>query len=309
MRDVGSAALAALASAMLVLASGPARAAEEPPAEPVLKLASPGRPPLKALRYRVQPGQRGAVTLSMTTAIAMSVGGQELPAAPAPETRCRFDYHVTGITPAGDIRYEFEIGGFEAVARPDVPAAVLEATRGALAAVKGLRGHIVVTTRGITREADIEMPSDAPPPLRAMADSLRQSARQFSAPLPEEAVGAGARWDTTYRMTMNGVTLEQTGRQELTEIDGDRGRLTIAITQTAPPQPIQDPSLPPGTRVNLVSMSSTGTAESVFELTRLTPVSANVKLKMRMKSRIEMPEQKPQDMDARADMSMSISSR
>lgn len=309
MRDTRSATFAALASAVIVFAPGPARGSEGPAAEPALKLLSPGRPPLKALRYRVQPGHRGTLTMSMTTAMAMSLGGQELPAAPTPETRCRLDYHVTDVTPAGDIRYEFEIGGFEAVAQPSIPAAVLEATRSALAPMKGLRGHVVVTTRGITREADIQIPSDAPPQLRAMGESLRQSVRQFSAPLPEEPVGPGARWDTSYRMSMNGMTLEQTGHHELTALEGDRGRLAIAITQTAPPQALQNPGMPPGARVDLVTLSSTGTGESSFDLTRLAPVSATVKLKMQMKTRIQVPEQKPQDMDAKLDMSMSITGR
>jgi hypothetical protein len=300
--------LAAIAS--VILAGGaPAAAADPPPSEPEVKVTSPGRPPLRPLRYRVQAGQRGSVTVGMKMTMAMSAGGHAQPATPTPELRYTLNYRVTGFTPEGDIRYEFDFADFEAVAAPGIPAAAVEAARTGLSGLQGLRGRAVVSTRGITREADIEVPASAPPQVRAMTESMRQSIRQFSAPLPEEPVGPGARWDTTHRLSMNGITFLQTGRHELTSLDGERGKLAIALTQTAPPQRMENPSLPPGARVDLVSVESSGDGANEFDLTRLVPTSARMKLAMKMKTRIKIGEMDPQDMDTTVDMSMTLAGR
>ena len=82
-----------------------------------------------------------------------------------------------------------------------------------------------------------------------------------------------------------------------------------ASPQTAAPQPIRNPALPPDTHIDLVSMSSAGQAETAFDLTRLVPSSANVKLKVQLKMRIRLPKQAPQDADTTTEMSMSLTGR
>jgi len=305
MRQAQAVALALLAA----LAPAAARAAEQPASEPVLRLLAPGRAPLKALRYRARPGQKAHVSMSISMAMTMSIGGQVLPTPPTPEMRCGLDMQVTDVTPQGDIHYAFQFGEFEVVAQPSVPPAVVEATRNAVAGVRGLRGRAVASSRGITREAEIKVPPDAPPQVRQMVDSLQQSMRQFSAPLPEEPVGAGARWDTTYHLTQNGITIDQTAHNELTSIDGDRGQLAVTLTQSAPPQRMATPNLPAGARADLVSLASSGEGTSTLDFTRLVPTSARVKLKMKMATRMQVGQEKPQEFDMTMDMSMSMTGR
>jgi hypothetical protein len=258
--------------AVAALMAGGAEADDLSGPDPEIKVIAPGRPPLKALRYHAQAGSRGTFVTSMSMRMAMTVGGQALPSAPMPEMRFTAAYEVTAVTPAGDMRYQFEFVEFDAVGDSSVPPAVLEGTRRALASLKGLRGHAVVTPRGITREAGFEVPEGAPPQVAATLDGMRQALRQFSAPLPEEPVGAGARWDTSTRITQAGMTMQQVGHNEL-------------------------------------SLSSTGEGEMGFDLAQLAPVSARMKMAMAMKMRVKMAAQRAEEFDTRVDMTMSVTAR
>jgi hypothetical protein len=305
MRQAMAVALAVLG----VLGATASARAEDLPGEPVLRLISPGRPPLKALRYRAKVGQKSKASMTMTMAMAMTMGGQALPMPPIPEMRCEFGVTVTEVTPEGDIHYDFEFGAFEVVGQPEVPAAVLEATRSSMAALRGMRGQAVVTSRGITREAQIQVPPQASAQLKQTIESLRQSLRQMSSPMPAEPVGAGARWDTMYKITQSGMTIDQTAHVELTSIEKDRAQLAIALTQTAPPQTMAAPGTPPTTRTDLVSLSSAGEGVTDLDLGLLVPTSGRLKLKTKMAMRVQSGEEKAQDFAMTMDMSMTMTGR
>lgn len=304
-RGLGSAAVLAVTA----LLAGGAEGGDLPGSDPEVTLVSPGRPPLKTLRYHAKVGSRGTFVTSMTMRMAMTMGGQALPSAPLPEARFTATYEITDVTAQGDMRYQFEFVNFEAVADPSVPAPVLERTRHALGLMKGLRGHALVTARGINREAEFELPQGAPAEAAATLDGMRQALRQFSAPLPAEPVGAGARWDTRTRVTQAGMTLDQVGHNELTSLDGDRGRVAITLTQSAAAQQLTGPNVPPGARMDLVSLSTTGDGETAFDLTRLAPSSARMTIAMAMKMSVKMGDQPATDLDTKMDMTMSLASR
>jgi hypothetical protein len=292
-----------------LLAGARAESQELSGADPEVTLVSPGRPPLKALRYHAKVGARGTFVTSMTMRMAMTAGGKAMPAASNPEMRFTASYEVTAVTPEGDMRYRFEFVTFEAVPDPSVPPAVVEATNRALASLKGLRGRARVSPRGITSEAEFDIPEAAPAPVKSMLDGMRQALRQFSAPLPEQPVGPGARWDIKTRITQAGMTVEQVGHNELTSLEGDRGRLAITLAQTAGAQQVAAPGMPPGSRIDLVSLSSTGGGEMVFDLSQLAPASAQMKMAMAMKMRVKVADQPAEDFETKADMTMSLTGR
>ena len=293
-----------------LLAVGAVRADDaSPPPDPRLRLIDAGRAPLKALRYRARPGQMAHLSMSIKMGMALKVGGQALPPTTMPEIRCGFDLKVVDVSPAGDIRYDFEYGAFEVASDPGTPPAALESMRTLFAGLKGLRGHGVTTSRGFMREGTIQVPADAQPQLKEIIDSMQQSLRQLAAPLPEEPVGAGARWETTYLLVQKGIRIDQVANNEVKALDGDRMDLVVSITQSAPVQRMDAPGLPPNARMDLVSLASTGGGTSTLDLGRLVPSAASVKLKMQMKTRMQTGEEKPQDIDMTMDMDMSVSGR
>jgi hypothetical protein len=226
-----------------------------------------------------------------------------------PEMRVGFDMKVTEVTPAGDIKFDFDYGAFEVMPDPATAPATVDAMRKVLAGVKGLHGHGVTTSRGFTQEGRIDVPPGADPQLKDIIDSMQQSMKQFSSPLPEEPVGAGARWETTYQLTQKGIRIDQVAKIEVRSIEGERLRLAVSLTQSAPAQRMQIPDLPASARMDLVSLASTGEGASVLDLGRLVPSSAEVKLTMLMKTRMQMGQEKAQDIDMTMDMAMAVTSR
>lgn len=297
----------AVLGVVCALAAGPAPAAEPAGGDgPHVKLLSPGEPPLRPLRYQVANGRRGRVTMTVGTTMAMTMDGQALPAPPAIEVKSWFDYRVTSASPGGDIRAEYEFGPMEVVEKPGLAPEIVQAMRAALAGMTGTKGFSVIDSRGIVRDADITVPAGAAPQLRQMIDGMRQSLRQLSSPFPEEAVGRGARWDTSYRITQNGLSIDQVAHVELAALDGDKGRMNITLTQSAPAQTMSPPGLPPGVKMKLVSLASSGSGENRFDVTAPVSTSAQVTMKMNMANRIESPDGKAQEMKMSMEMSMTM---
>jgi hypothetical protein len=289
--------------------AAPSAAAPSAAAEPRVRLLEPGRAPLKALRYRAKAGQTVHMSMSMKMGMAMKLGGQALPSTPVPEMRCGIDLKVTEVTPKGDMKYEFEYSSFEVVADPAAPPAVVNAMRDAVGTVKGLRGHGVTNSRGFTQEARIDVPPGANPQIKQIIESLQQSMKQFSAPLPEEPVGAGARWETTYVLEQRGIRIDQVAKMEVKSIEGERLNFAFTLSQSAPPQRITSPDLPATARMDLVSLASKGEGTSVVDLGGLIAAAASLKMQMAMAMRMQMGEQKPQDIESSMDMTMNLTSR
>jgi hypothetical protein len=244
--------------------------------------------------------------MTVGTIVSMTMDGQALPAPPAIEIKSWFDYRVTSAGPGADIRAEYEFGPMEVVEKPGLAPEIVQAMRTALAGMAGTKGFSVIDSRGVVRDADITMPANANPQLRQMLDGMRQSLRQLSSPFPEEAVGRGARWDTTFRITQNGLTLDQVVHVELAALDGNRGRMNLTLTQTAPAQTMSPPGLPAGVTMRLVSLASSGSGENHFDVTAPVPTSATMAMKMNMANRIESPGGKAQEMKMSMDMSMTM---
>ena len=56
-------------------------------------------------------------------------------------------------------------------------------------------GNLTYQFKVAAREADLKAPPGGSAQMQQSLENLRQSMRQMSAPLPEEPVGKGARWE------------------------------------------------------------------------------------------------------------------
>lgn len=241
----------------------------------------------------------------MKMSMEMSMGTSSMPAQKIPETRMTMNMKVTNVAPNGDIRYEFTMLKPEVVATPDTPAAVVQAMKDAFQGLESVKGHAVVTNRGFTVEADIKMPPGANPQIQQFVDNLKPSLRQIGSPLPEEPVGQGARWETAMRLEQGGMTLDQVATSHLVSLVGNRTKVAIGLTQTAKPQKMTPPGLPPGATVELQSHDAKGKGEMDLDLTQLIPTLATVDLTSNTRMKISAQGQ-IQEMGMKMDMSMEM---
>jgi hypothetical protein len=138
-----------------------------------------------------------------------------------------------------------------------------------------MSGYSVITSRGFTKDADFKIGANADPQLVQLLDSMRQSLRQLSAPLPAEAVGKDARWQTTMKIQVNGMTMTQVATSHLVELSDDAAKVEVELKQSAGRQKIQRN----GMSVDLISLASTGSGDLTLDRTRVVPSPATVSLK------------------------------
>lgn len=253
-----------------------------PETRPVVTLLDPGAEPRLALRYRLTPGAEE--TLVMRTEMSMDTRADGMPMSAVEYPPVAMTLRLR-ILPGGEerheharaqARYEFALETVDVEDTPDVPPETMVAMRRHFQEITGMTGSADVDARGFNWNARMEHPRaqgpGATPAIRQMMDSAAQGMDRMSAPLPEEPVGRGARWELRQTIEQNGVTLEQRTLFELVELDGQRGTLATQVTQRAGRQPMTVAGMPAGT-AELLSLASTGSGRLQFDLDRLVPRS------------------------------------
>lgn len=290
----------ALAVVFGLFLGGTAVADAVPANAPTVKLRDPGVAPRKALRFTAKKGMKRTLTMTMTMAMAMSMGANAMPPTNIPPIRMTVDMKVADVMASGDIKYTFELRRPRIVADKSTPKAMVDAMDEAVKSMTGLTGYAVVTSRGFTKEADVTVPPGATAQTRQLVDNLRQSMAQIAAPVPEEPVGRGAKWETIARMDQSGLALDQTATNEVVELKGDRVKLKISIAQSAKPQTIKSN----GVSVDVTAYAATGSGETTLELAKLVPSQAEITMKSSMKM-----ESMGQQMGMTLDVSMKMTGK
>jgi hypothetical protein len=245
---------------------------------PSAKLLEAGAEPRKALRLHPKLGDKQTLTLNIKTDMEMKMGDTPGPAMKLPAIILSLDTTIKDVSAEGDITYEIVLAdvklGDEEGAAPEVVAAMKSAFEGA----KGLAGTGTVTDRGVNKGTKFEVPAGADAQVRQAVEQMKESFSQLTTPLPEEAVGVGAKWEAKRDMKSQGMTMQQTETYQLAAMDGDRLTLKNTIGQTAPKQKVENPAMP-GVKLDLEKMSGTGSGDAVWDLGRLLPSSGGAELK------------------------------
>ena len=258
------------------------------PKEVGVKLISAGSGAKHTLRYKFKAGVSYKASMDMKMVISMTVGGREVPSQTLPVTRTHMVVDNKSVSAAGDLSYDFKITSSEILPSSDpVDPRVLAALKPALKQFEGMSGTAVVSARGMTKKATLNMPPTLPPMVRQLMDSLQQQMSKLSTPLPIEPVGVGASWKVEMPLKTPILTIGQTATNTLTGINGDQITLKAKITQFALPQQMKPPGLPAGAKVMLTSLNSTGSGSVTIDLTNPIP-SATVEIRSRFKQTISM---------------------
>ena len=94
---------------------------------------------------------------------------------------------------------------------------------------------------------------------------MKESFSRIAVPLPEEAVGAGAKWEVRMPLKSQGMTINQTATYELASLEGERVATKAGIAQSASNQKIPNPAMP-AMKVDLDKMVVRGTGDITFDL-------------------------------------------
>jgi hypothetical protein len=270
----------ALATAHVLRAQGPDPKSLGFPAvgaPPALKVLSTGAEPKAALRYAVPKDYKSGMDMTMEMGITMTMDGTMLPIPAMPSMKIGANIAVTDVSPAGDITYKVNFTGMQTVIPKDMDPALgaqlAQAFQGLDSDYKTISGVATVNPRGINQSVKFDFSKVTNPQMQQLLSSAANSLENLSLPLPEEAVGLGARWEVKQTISLNNMQTLQRTEYELVAIDGKTVTLNTKLEQSGMPQAVTSPDLPPGMQMTLKNLAGTGAGTIVLKLDALVPKS------------------------------------
>jgi hypothetical protein len=272
-----------------------------------VKLLEAGAEPRKVLRLHPSPGDKQTLHLTLKMAIETKMGEMQSQAMKLPAMTMTMDTTVKDVSDKGDITYELVMGETTLADDPGGNAQLAELMKTALGGIKGMSGTGTVSSRGLAKGMEFKVPTGVDAQTRQVMDQMRDSFSSIAAPLPEEAVGPGARWEAKIPIRSQGMTIDQTGTSELVSIEGDRLTTKSTFTQRASNQKVESPAMP-GLKVDLIKMNGTGTGESNYDLGKLLPIAGTTILHSETDMAMNMGGQK-QPISTKMDLNVRLESK
>jgi hypothetical protein len=236
-------------------------------------VASPGAEPRTRLRYKVTAGQVFVMSVTTSLGLTMSLEGMSMPAMDMPTMKMTANLTVKDVAANGDITYDIAFTEMTAEALPGMDPSMVAMVQGAAGQITALKGTMTTTDRGVSKSGGLDLNKIPDPNLRQTLGSVSGSLESMSMPLPEEAVGMGAKWEVRQAINAAGAQTFQRVECEVTSISASSVSLRLKVDQTTPPQSISNPQLPAGASMEIEKMGGTGTGTSTIQLGSLVPTS------------------------------------
>ncbi len=240
-----------------------------------VKLLTAGSEPRKVLRLHPASGDKQTLAMSIKMAMTMSAGGETMPAMDLPTMVMTMEVTVKDASTNGEISYTILYSEADTEMGKSAKSAASAAMKSSMAGLRGLSGEGKISDRGIVKSLEMKLPPDADPQLSQSMSQMKESFASSSTPLPEEAVGPGAKWEYKSRIKSQGMTVDQTMTFELLTMDGDQVTLRTALAQNAAGQKVENPSMP-GMKMDLTKLTVTGNGKSTIDLGQLMPSDATL---------------------------------
>lgn len=233
-------------------------------------LLSNGAEPRRALRYRPSVEAAESIGIHVVTEEATLFKKEDPPHTTVVDITMQLDLEVAGIAANGDISYAWRVPEFTLGAAETLPEAAREAIHAMAGRMEGRSGTARQSDRGVQRD----LQHDTPPPENGILLSLFglvvEFAQQPSTPLPEEAVGVGARWEiTTTKEHVEGIRITQIVTYEIESLDDEGAHLRMYIAVTAPNQAFEHPSIPAEVQARLKQVTGNGEGEVEIDFARM----------------------------------------
>lgn len=235
----------------------------------VVKLLDAGAEPRKALRLHVKAGDKQAtvmtikVNLSMETPAAAGAPSNAIPSIPAISLPA--DLTVQDVAANGDSTYQMVFTEPGIADEPGTPPQMAQGMRTALSGIKGVTATGVMSDRGVNKKVDVKAPPNANPQVRQIVEQMKEGMLDADSLLPEEPVGAGAKWEVKSSIKRSGISMDQTTDCQLVSVDGDHLSTTFTQTESPANQKMQNPPA-----------ATTETGSTVSDLSKIMPLEATI---------------------------------
>lgn len=238
---------------------------------PTVEVLRDGSEPREALR--LAPAAGASSSVAMTLRLGIEQSGASDASLKAPPIRVTIDTALQDTTPNGDFHATFTYPSFDVLRGNGASAAQRRSVERTLADFNGLSGDLTLTPRGELVDSNLEIPPGADTEASQLLTQIGDQFRDLTIPLPETAVGVGARWRATTQLTLNGIQARQVNEYRLKKRTGSTLELDVRGTQTAKRQTIESG----GVTLRVKSYKTTFRGTTTLDLTRLLPVESSVR--------------------------------
>lgn len=287
-------------------------AQNELPTKPELELLDAGMEPRQKLRFSPVLNRRTEIlTMTMDMDMEMTVEGEGSRGIDMPPVEIEFQVEVEKVDSNGDIHANFSCSRTDVVAEADTPPRLVQKLQEEIEKMVGFRTSFVMDSQGRAKDINLIVPDGMDPNLRQMFEQTMNSLGEISAPMPEEAVGVGAKWRVAGSPILNGIQMNQTVTYEIASIEGDRIILDTTLEQDAEPQKMTLPGLPPNATVNLESLDGSGRGQVTMDLNKIVPIAGNVSMDSNSQMVLQISENgraKPKTLQMNTSVGMTMQS-
>lgn len=260
-----------------------------------LELLDAGAEPRQEVKFRPLANSQQTTTMTMGMSMDMIFGETPMPKTNIPKIAMKIDLKVGKIEPSGDINYSFNYSEIKAIADKDTPPELTASIQKSMQTLVGVGGDLVVGSDGRVKSQKLKLPKTIEPTMKQSLEQLTKSLEQISTRLPSQAVGVGAKWQTTNSLTVSNIQLNQSMTYEVVALDARGMTVKCKISQSAPPQNIAVPGAAANsnTKIRVDSLDSTGEGTYVMRFDSLLPISGNMSSvtdsKMSVQSDVKQP--------------------
>jgi hypothetical protein len=258
--------------------AGATNATSEPRASgSQVKLLEAGTEPRAILRLHPKPGDKQTLEMILKMALGIKVAEMENPPMKMPAMKMTVELTIQSVSPEGDIAYEIVTSDASVTDEPDVMPQVAEAMKASLVGIKGASGKGTFSSRGLNKRMEFKPPAGADPKIQQTSEQLKEAFSNFAVPLPEEAVGPGAKWEVRMPVKSQGITIDQIATYQLVSVENERVITKSTIAQRASNQKMSNPAMP-GVKLDLTRMTAAGSGGVTFDLSQLAPLEGTMEL-------------------------------
>ncbi|MFB8788697.1 MAG: hypothetical protein U7123_07555 [Potamolinea sp.] len=255
-----------------------------------VELISPGAEPRQELRFKPTVNAKQAMTITSNMDVKSSISGKSMPTSKIPPTVMKVESVVTQVDPNGDIHSKFSYTEADVVSDPTVDPELFKLMQSSVKQMVGMNGSFISDNRGQVKSGKFNLPEKNTNPItKQLLDQVSNSLDQFSSPVPQEAVGKGAKWRTSSKINLSGINLTQNVIYELVDLKDNVATLNVSLEQQANSQQLNLPGMPSNANLSLKSLTSTGQGQVVMQLNSMMPVRSNISMNSNNEMSIKDP--------------------
>ncbi len=232
--------------------------------EAMVTVLDAGAEPRSELRLDIADGTTQTMVMNQRQTLVQELGGE-----PIQDLEISIVTKQELVTNVIDGGYRVTGTVTSSEAGPDADPATAAQVTASLQAMVGVVTESEIDDRGNLITSQV----DGTGGLDATTQEMMQSAAQLSVPLPDEAVGVGARWEITQPLLLAGVPTVQTSRYTLAAIDG-----SVVTLETESSQTVESGSTfeQGGVEIEVVSWTNNGTGTILIDLDLPVPTSTAI---------------------------------